>query len=166
VDFAYFNGDVAIVVQYWVEHYEEVDAGCRIDIRRAEAYPGSHHRPGAEGFRVLPVGDGGIYRIDLSVRVDSGDDEVRYHHHPTFVEGDVGPRVFDDHLSADPLGWIERRLRDLPGLLREKGRPELADSVDTAALDAAIPTVMSAVKAALHPSSRAVLVHAAGGGGD
>lgn len=149
--YAFINGQVAITVQYWVERYEEVDAGARIDVRRAEPYEGSHHRDGAEGHRVLPVGDGGIWRIDLSRRIDSEVPEQRFHHHPDFQNGDVGPRAFDEELSAEPLDWTERRLLDLPALLTEKGHEDLAKSIDTEQLVRSMPLIRMAIEASLEP---------------
>ncbi|MFD7750309.1 hypothetical protein ACFV2V_30500 [Streptomyces sp. NPDC059698] len=149
--YSFVNGQIAITVQYWVEEYEEVDAGARIDVRRAELYEGSHHREGAEGHRVLPVGDGGIWRIDLSHRIDCDVPVQRFHHHPDFQDGDVGPRAFDPELSAHPLEWIERRLLDLPAVLTEKGFEDLAQSIDTMQLARSMPLVRTAIEASLEP---------------
>lgn len=149
--YTFINGQVAITVRYCVERYEEVDAGARIDVRRAESYEGSHHREGAEGHRVLPVGDGGIWRIDLSHRIDSEVPQQRYHHHPDFRDGDVGPRVFDEELAADPLDWAERRLLELPALLTEKGHEDLAKSIDTEQLARSMPLIRTAIEASLGP---------------
>ncbi len=148
VEYIFVNGQVAITVRFWVEHYEEVDAGPRIDIRRAEPYEGTAHRDGAEGTRVLPVGDGGIWRIDLSSRIDCELPEQRFHHHPDFVDGDVGPRVFDEELSADPFGWTERSLMDLPALLKERGLTDLQESMDLEELKRSMPVIRLAIEAA------------------
>ncbi|MFL6143258.1 MAG: hypothetical protein ACJ72N_15515 [Labedaea sp.] len=148
--YTFLNGQVAIMIQYCVERYEQVDAGARIDVRQVEPYEGDKHREGAQGYRILPVGDGGIYRIDLSVRLDDGSHEKRYHHHPDFQNGDVGPRAFDDELSADPVGWTERRLRDLPKLLAEKGYSELAESIDADQLAGSMPLIRLAIEKSLH----------------
>lgn len=153
--YTFINGQVAITVRYWVESYDEggpqVDGGARIDVRRAEFYEGSHHRYGAEGHRVLPIGDGGIWRIDLSQRINCEVPERRFHHHPHFKDGDVGPRVFDAELSADPLDWAERRLLDLPALLAEKGFEELGKSIDTDQLSRSMPLIRMAIEASLKP---------------
>ncbi|MEO3812927.1 hypothetical protein ABGB17_28325 [Sphaerisporangium sp. B11E5] len=148
--YTFVNGQVAIVVQYWVEHYEQVDAGARIDIRRAEFFEGTAHRDGAQGYRVLPVGDGGIWRIDLSTRIDSDAPEQRYHHHPDFQNGDVGPRAFDEELSADPFGWIERRFLELPEILGKKGHPDLQASMDRDQLMKSWPLIRLAIESSLH----------------
>ena len=36
------------------------------------------------------------------------------HHHPTLVDNEPGPRVFEPALTDDPFGWLETRLADLP----------------------------------------------------
>lgn len=153
--YQFLNGQVAILVQYWEERYEEngeqVDGGPRIDVRRVEAVEGRAHRPGATGYRILPVGDGGIYRIDLSTKINSDVPVKRYHHHPDFRDGDVGPRVFDDELSADPIGWTEQTLRNLPDLLAGKGLPDLQESIDAEQLSRAMPLIMQSVQLSLHP---------------
>lgn len=154
MQYTFLNGSVAIVVQYWVEHYEEVDAGARIDVRRAELYPGSAHREGAEGMRILPVGDGGIWRVDLSHRVDVEVPEQRFHHHPNFRDGDVGPREFVQELADKPLDWIEAQLMDLPSLLKEKGHPELAETVDMDDMARSMPLIRMAIESSLAPAAR------------
>ncbi|MEV4754493.1 hypothetical protein AB0J86_05145 [Micromonospora sp. NPDC049559] len=151
MQYMFLNGQVAIMVRYCVERYEQVDGGARIDVRRAEPYEGHKHREGAHGYRVLPVGDGGIYRIDLSIRLDDGSREQRYHHHPHFQDGDVGPRAYDEGLAADPVGWSERQLRNLPKLLTEKGYPELAESIDIHELEKAMPMIRMAIESSLQP---------------
>lgn len=154
----FINGQVAILVHYCEERtkpdlgdgdteWHEVDGGARIDVRRVEEYHGANTREGTAGFRILPVDEGGIWRIDLSTRIDSDVPEPRYHHHPTFANGDVGPRVFDKELTDDALGWIERQFRNLPAALVERGHPALAATVDTASLDRALPSIMAAVEA-------------------
>jgi hypothetical protein len=144
-------GEVVIMVRYCVERYEQIDAGARIDLRRIEPYEGNQHRPGAEGFRLLPVGDGGIWRADLSYRVDCEVPEKRYHYHPDFRDGDVGPRACEEDLTADPLGWLARRLLDLPQLLEERGYSDLAKSVDPNELARTMPMIMKAVEVSLQP---------------
>ena len=151
MEYIFVNGQIAITVCHWVEHYEEVDAGARIDVRRAEPYEGRAHRDGAEGYRVLPVGDGGIWRIDLSKRIDGDVPEQRFHHHPNFVDGDVGPRVFDEELSADPLNWVERELLNLPKRLADNGLTELQESMDIDELRKAMPMIRLAVESSLEP---------------
>ena len=155
MEYHFINGQVAILVRYWEERYEEngeqVDGGARIDIRRVESFEGQAHRPGASGYRVLPVAEGGIWRIDLSTKLNSDIPVKRYHHHPNFTDGDVGPRFYDEDLAADPFGWTEHKLLDLPALLAERGLAELQASIDQKQLSRAMPLIMQAVQTSLRP---------------
>jgi hypothetical protein len=161
VQYAFINGQVAILVHYCEErtkpntgdgtHYDQVDGGARIDFRRVEEHEGTNPREGTGGYRILPVSEGGIWRIDLSTRLDSEIPEQRYHHHPNFYNGDVGPRAFDEELSADALGWIERHLRDLPTVLGKRGFPDLELSLDMDQLIKSLPMIRSAIEVSLNP---------------
>ncbi len=142
-------GPVAIMVQRWQERFSELEAGARVEVRRVEPSIGDRDRAGAAGFRVLPVSEGGIWRADLFVVVDPPGGEPRYHHHPRFAGGDVGPRVFDPDMQADPAGWTEARLADLPGLLSECGAAELAAAVDPGQMAATLPAIRAAIDACL-----------------
>ena len=147
--YVFVVGPVAVVVQHWEERFSELESGARVEVRRVEPSVGERDRPGAAGFRVLPVSEGGIWRADLFVVVDPLTSEPRYHHHPRFAGGDVGPRVFDPDLDADPPGWTEARLADLPGLLTECGAADLAAAVDPGRLSEALPAIRAAIDACL-----------------
>jgi hypothetical protein len=142
-------GPVAVMVQHWEERFSELEAGARVEVRRVEPAVGERDRPGAAGFRVMPVSEGGIWRADLFVVVDPPGREPRYHHHPRFAGGDVGPRVFDPDLAADPAGWTEARLADLPALLRDCGAADLAPAVDAGHVAEALPAIRAAIAACL-----------------
>ena len=147
--YVFVLGPVAVVVQHWEERFSELESGARVEVRRVEPSTGERDRAGAAGFRVLPVSGGGIWRADLFVVVDPPTGEPRYHHHPRFAGGDVGPRVFDPDMGADPPGWTMARLADLPGLLTECGAADLAAAVDPSHLSAALPAVRAAIDACL-----------------
>jgi hypothetical protein len=165
LEYAFINGQLAILVSYLEEHYEQVDGGARIDFRRVEEFDGPNGRPGTGGYRILPLGVGGIWRVDLSTRLDSEVPERRYHHHPNIrneraqlpdlddgtpgFKTDVGPRVFDEELSADAWGWIERHLRGLPAVLRERGFSDVEPTVDMDQLIKSLPAIRSAIEASL-----------------
>jgi hypothetical protein len=55
------------MVRYRVERHEQIDAGARIAVRRIGPCEGSRHRPGTEGFRLLPVGAGRCSMITKAV---------------------------------------------------------------------------------------------------
>ncbi len=147
--YVFVMGPVAVVVQHWEERFSELESGARVEVRRAEPSTGERDRPGAAGFRVLPVSEGGIWRADLFVVVDPPTSEPRYHHHPRFAGGDVGPRVFDPGIAADPPGWTMARLADLPGLLTGCGAGDLAAVVDPSHLSEALPAIRTAIDACL-----------------
>jgi hypothetical protein len=147
--YAFIFGRVAITVRYWEQRADDVEAGARIEVRRVEESIGREHRAGAAGFCVLPVSDGGIWRADLFTVISRPGNEPRHHHHPQFEQGHVGDRVFEPELSADPVGWTERRLQDFRTLLVQNRAGDIADSVDYEELAAALPAIRSAIDACL-----------------
>ena len=149
MQYIFVNGKVAILIEYCEEHYEQIDAGARIDFRRVEKYEGAVVREGIEGYRILPVSEGGIWRIDLSHRIDCEVPQQRFHHHPDFRDGDVGPRTYDADLAEDPFGWIERHLLDLPAVLEKKGFADLAESIDVARYGKDMPLIRTAIENSL-----------------
>lgn len=159
----FISGNLGILVDYCEEHtrpdigagteYDQVDAGARIDFRRVDQYEGANTREGTHGYRVLPVSEGGIWRIDLSSRIDMDVPEARYHHHPHFQNGDVGPRVIDDELSQDALGWIDRQLRDLPAVLVDRGFADVAASLDMEEFLRSLPVIRLAIETSMMPTA-------------
>lgn len=101
--YAFIFGPVAVTVRYWEEHDEEVEGGARVELRRVEPAVGKHDRPGAAGWRIGAISEGALWRCDLLTVISRPGNELRYHHHPRFEEGDVGPRVFDPGLTAHPV---------------------------------------------------------------
>jgi hypothetical protein len=76
-----------------------------------------------------------IWRVDLleSVGGQPGSFD-RTHHHPRFQGWNAGDRTFERELSADPIGWLERKLSDVSNLLAQAnvstdsvGRGDLVD---------------------------------------
>lgn len=153
--YMFMFGPVAVTVRYWEERGDEVEAGARVEVRRAEEVVGTHDRPGAAGWRIGPVSDGGLWRCDLLTVIDPPNGEPRHHHHPAFCDGDVGRRVFDTELTSDPVGWTMAKLVDLPALLVSCGATDLAERVDTSAVERALPAVRSAIEACLHEQPQA-----------
>lgn len=147
--YVFVIGPVAVVVQHWEERFSQLESGARVEVRRVEPSVGRRDRPGAAGFRVLPVSDGGIWRADLFVVIDPPGGEPRYHHHPRFAAGDVGPRVFDPDMAVDPTGWTEARLADLRALLHDCGAGDLAGAVDPGQVAQILPAVRAAIDACL-----------------
>ncbi len=149
--YVFVLGPVAVTVRHWEERFSELESGARVEVRRVEPSVGDRDRAGAAGFRVLPVSHGGIWRADLFVVIDPPGGEPRYHHHPRFAGGDVGPRVFDPDMQADPAGWTQSRLADLPALLAGCGAGDLAAGVDPDHLAQALPAIRAAIDACLTP---------------
>lgn len=155
--YAFVFGGVAIIVRYWEERHADVDGGARVEIRRVEERLGERHRPGNAGFSVLPVSDGGVWRADLFTALDARRGEPRHHHHPRFAGGDVGERVYDSEMTADPQGWVDRKLQDLKMLLEESGAGDLVSSVDFDEYERTLPLMNAAIESCLLPPEHDVV---------
>ena len=125
----------------------DLEMGARVEIRRVSPLPGT--RDGNEGFQVLPVHEGGLWRADLLIVVDPPTGEPRHHHHPRFEDGDVGDRVFDPAMKADPAGWTIGKLADLRGLLTEIGATDVIDQIDYDQVNRALPAIRAAIDGCL-----------------
>ena len=77
-----------------------------------------------------------VCRVDLLESAPGAADRI--HWHPVMHDGEPGERVFDAAISADPLGWLGARLRDLGSLLVGVDEPHrgalLRDADDVAAV--------------------------------
>ncbi|HEV3382082.1 MAG TPA: hypothetical protein VG142_14035 [Trebonia sp.] len=84
-----------------------------------------------------------IWRVDLLESVDGKPGSYnRTHHHPRFEDWDPTHRVFERELSADPIGWLEKELSDLPAVLERAGYPaDTADPSDADSLREFAPTI-------------------------
>ncbi len=147
--YAFIIEPVAITVRYWEERDDEVEGGARVEVRRVADVVGTRHRPGAAGWRIEPVSTGGLWRADILTVISRPGNEPRYHHHPRFEDGDVGPRVFDPRMTADPVGFTLERLADLPRVLVAAGAADLAAHIDGDDLRRALPAVRAAIEACL-----------------
>jgi hypothetical protein len=153
--YAFLFGPVAITVRYWEERSADVEGGARVEVRRVGEVIGDHDRPGAAGWRIGPVSDAGIWRSDLLTVISRPGNEPRHHHHPEFRHGDVGDRVFDPALSADPVEWTMARLADLPGLLAACDAGDIAVQVDARTVDRALPAIRNAIQMCMDQTPRA-----------
>lgn len=87
-----------------------------------------------------------VWRLDLleSVEGEPGSFD-RTHHHPLMRGYEPRARKFERQLSADPLGYLAGRLRDLPGLLAQAELPpESASDEDIRQLDSAVDEIVAA----------------------
>lgn len=104
---------------------EGAEAGVRVELRRLERLPLR-----ASIYSAQPMSlEESLFRVDLFESFPSGRGaRDRVHYHPHFEGWDPSLRVFDRELSADPLGWLARKLSDLPPILG------VSDHRDSAAL--------------------------------
>ena len=145
--YCFVTGPIAITAGYWVQRGVDTESGARVEIRRVEREEIAGAAAGVAGLRLLPV-SAGIWRVDL---FRDQDGNVIYHYHPQFKKGDVGERSFNDQLTADPVGFVIDRLRDLPTLLETSGAADLVDQVDLADVERAMPAIRAAIEAAFEP---------------
>jgi hypothetical protein len=89
-----------------------------------------------------------IWRVDLLESVDGRPGSFdRTHHHPAFTGWEPGRRVFLRELSADPLGWLGRKLSGLPEVLKDAGvAADVAAPGDADSLRAAVPEILAAIR--------------------
>ena len=88
-----------------------------------------------------------IWRADLLESVTNPGSLDRAHHHPKMRGWEPGRRRFEPELTADPVGWVEAKLRDLTGLLEGAGiAADEVDSTDAEQLEAALPEIVDAVR--------------------
>ena len=118
--------------------------GVRLELRRLE-------RGNLVGsiYSAQPIGLGApIWRVDLfetlTGPVGSFD---RTHHHPAFTGWEPQPRHFDAELSADPFGWLARRLGDLDAIvIGADVVPSAIGPTDAEDVRAAVPEIVDAVR--------------------
>jgi hypothetical protein len=87
------------------------ERGVRVEIR-----PTTSTQKGGTVYASPPISlQPAICRVDLLESRPGAAD--RMHWHPAMRSGEPGDRTFDSALSADPLGWLGERLRDLDRLV-------------------------------------------------
>ena len=123
---------------------EGAERGVRLELRVLEREPlkGSIY-----SGQPIVVGQP-IWRVDLLESVDSEPGSLdRAHHHPAFDGWEPGKRFFVPELTAAPLEWMADRLVDLDALLvQARVEPDVAGPGDAAALRAAVPEIVDAVR--------------------
>jgi hypothetical protein len=123
------------------------ERGVRVEIR-----PTTSTHNGGTVYASPPISlEPAICRIDLLESRPGAAD--RMHWHPTMRSGEPGDRTFDTALSADPIGWLGERLRDLHRLV---GGTSVADAAgfgaDAGAVARVADEVVDAVRAGLESS--------------
>jgi hypothetical protein len=144
---AYIFGPIVVTAGHWVQRGVDTESGARVEIRRVEREEIPGAPAGVAGLRFLPV-SAGIWRADL---FRDQDGKVVYHYHPHFEKGDVGERFFDDQLTADPVGFVIDRLRDLRTVLETSGAGDVADQVNYAEVERSLPAIRAAIEASFDP---------------
>jgi hypothetical protein len=145
------------------EGQEGAERGVRLEVRVLDRPPLTGSIYAAQPIVI----DRPVWRADLleTVAGPPGSHD-RTHHHPRFQGWEPGGRQFDRAMSADPLGWLERRLTDLPGLLAGAGFEADEAGVDDAKdLAAAAPEIAGVVARLLARVRAGELGRAPGSGG-
>jgi hypothetical protein len=123
---------------------EGAERGVRLEVRVLERQPLKGSIYSAQPIVV----DQPLWRVDLLESVDSEPGSLdRAHHHPAFDGWEPGQRHFVPELTAAPLEWMAERLADLEAVLAHAGvSPDMAGPGDAAALRAATPEIVDAVR--------------------
>lgn len=152
-------GPVAVTTNYWEEYQEDgtEEIGCRVQIRRVRDVPSTIPPPQPRRDATYWSVEEPIWRADLFTTVGSSTPLDASHYHPTFSGVQPCERVFDETIFPDPYAWMERRLADLPGMLREAGHPDLAAGLDDETVRQAMPAILANIRATLRfrPATRA-----------
>ena len=124
---------------------EGAEKGVRVELRSLERLPLR-----ASDYSAIPIAvETPRWRVDLLESVPDGIGQLdRVHHHPVFSGWDPGYRKFDKELTADPIGWLQHKLSDLPSLLG------VEEATDTAALAASAGEILRHDRTALGPRAR------------
>jgi hypothetical protein len=148
---AFFFGPISVTIFNIIEPSDSPDAkeiGCRVEIQRYyEELPGSL-------WYAVPVVTlrEPIWRCDIQRRVPAKDgDDQRAHVHTKWTGQLAVEREFDPELTRDPLGWVEKQLGDLRGVLRAGGAEDLVEKLDYGELDAALPLLMATIRSSMQP---------------
>jgi hypothetical protein len=137
-------GDLYFVDPAPTKGQEGAEHGVRLELRLLE-------RGELKGsiYSAQPIEVGRpVWRADFLESVDGKLGSFdRTHHHPVFSAWDPSRRVFARELSADPLGWLAGKLKDLDGLLAEAGFPaDIAGPDDAQELRDVAPEIVDATR--------------------
>lgn len=119
---------------------EGAEHGVRLELRHAVA---EELRGSVYSARPISIAEP-LWRVDLLRSVATAGTVLdRAHHHPEFTGWDESVRVFDDHLTHDPIPWLEKELSDISAVLVRAGVPEAtATAADRAQLQLALPRIL------------------------
>ena len=93
---------------------EGAERGVRLEVRLLERPPLTGSIYAAQPIVI----DRPVWRADFLETAEGPPGSYdRTHHHPRFRGWEPGRRQFDPQMTEDPIGWLEKRLQDLPALL-------------------------------------------------
>ena len=160
--FAVVVGDLYFVDPNPHPGQEGAEHGVRLEVRllRQGELKGSMY-----SARPIEVGQP-VWRADLLEAVDGPPGSLnRAHHHPGFHGWEPGKRVFDENLSADPVGWVGEQLSDLEALAERAGVPAGAALVaDAESVRGSVADIKAAVRVLLDKIKAGELAAAPDGG--
>lgn len=144
-------GPIAVTAEYWEESQADGtrETGCRVQLRQVRVNPAPVPPPVPRRDAVFWSVEEPIWRADLFSVVGGAADYDAAHYHPTFSGLVPSDRAHDPAMNADPFGWIERRLADLPAMLAESGHAELAGALDPDEVRQAMPAILAAIRSTL-----------------
>jgi hypothetical protein len=144
-------GPIAATTEYWEETQADGtrEAGCRVQLRRVRETRPPVPPPQPRRDALFWSIEEPIWRADLFTTVGSATAFDAAHYHPTFTGLVPCERVGDPAIEADPFGWIERRLADVPAMLAEAGHTDLARELDPDALRQAMPAILATIRTTL-----------------
>lgn len=141
-------GDIYFLDPHPHPGQEGPEHGVRVELRAFD-----QGRLKGSIYSAIPISAGKpIWRLDLLEAVDGKPGSFnRTHHHPSFDrQWDPVTRHFERDLSADPLGWLNSQLADLPGILDRAEVPQdIADPSDADGLKEMAPAIVSAASTML-----------------
>jgi hypothetical protein len=144
-------GPIAATTEYWEETQANGtrETGCRVQLRRVRETRPPVPPPQPRRDAVFWSIEEPIWRADLFTTFGSPVAFDAAHYHPTFTGLVPCERVGDPAIEADPFGWIQRRLADVPAVLDEAGHADLARELDLDALRQAMPAIFATIRTTL-----------------
>lgn len=123
---------------------EGAEHGVRLEVRLLERPPLTGSVYAAQPIVI----DRPVWRADLLETVEGRPgSHDRTHHHPRFRGWEPGRRQYDEGMTADPIGWLEDQLKDLPALLAgAELDPSIAGPDDATQMAAAAPQIAATVR--------------------
>jgi hypothetical protein len=144
-------GAIAVTTEYWEEQQADGtrETGCRVQLRLVRTVPAPEPPPVPRRDAVFWSIEEPIWRADLFTEVGGSGPYDAAHYHPTFAGMTPCERVGDPTIRPDPLGWIARRLSDIPAMLTEAGHSDLVAGLDLELVRQSMPAIEASIAATL-----------------